>query len=186
MKTIFPSRSACEDLRTFTPEGHDLLLAARLRGRGRTHRFTARLGSGEGPAVWITAKRLAGGAWLIVAANRPGREPCLAYRRRWRIENLFGDAKTRGLDIEDTRLTDPRKLDLLLGLVALAMVWAGRIATDLLGPKAPKRKSHGYYQKSWFRTGFDRIRQLLRTDPLEAVRPWWRLLGSRTNWERVV
>ena len=35
---------------------------------------------------------------------------------------MFGDAKTRGLNIEDTRLTDPRKLALLMALVALAIV----------------------------------------------------------------
>lgn len=175
-----------EDLRAYTPEGHTLSLAARVRGRGRTHGFAARLGSPAGPQVWITAKCLAGGEWLIVAANRDGRAPFLAYRNRWRIECLFSDAKTRGLNIEDTRLTDPRKLGLLMGLVALALAWAGRMATDLLAPHVPKRKAHGYYAKSWFRTGFDRIRQLLRTHPDEAVWPWRRLDAKPPNIMRVV
>lgn len=175
-----------EDLRAYTAEGHELRLAARVRGRGRTHGYPARLGAPDGPELWVTAKRLDGGDWIIVASNRPGRAPLLAYRRRWRIECLFGDTKTRGLNLEDTRLTDPRKLDLLMGLVALALAWAGRAATDLLAPFAPKRKAHGYYAKSWFRTGFDRIRQLLRTDPLEAVRPWWRLVGSPAKMAGVV
>ena len=46
---------------------------------------------------------------------------------------MFGDAKTRGLNIEDTRLTDPRKLALLMALVAIAIAWAGRLAADLIG-----------------------------------------------------
>ena len=33
-----------------------------------------------------------------------------AYRKRWAIECLFGDAKTRGLNLEDTRLTSPASL----------------------------------------------------------------------------
>jgi len=175
-----------EDLRAYTAEGHELSLAARVRGRGRTHGYPARLGAPDGPEVWITAKCLSASDWLVVASNRPGRNPLLAYRNRWRVECLFGDSKTRGLNFEDTRLTDLRKLDLLMGLVALALAWAGRMATDLLAPNTPKRKAHGFYAKSWFRTGFDRIRQLLRTDPQHAIRPWWRLVGSRREYERVV
>jgi transposase-like protein len=34
------------------------------------------------------------------------------------------DAKTRGLNIEDTRLTCPRKLALLMAIVAIAFAWA--------------------------------------------------------------
>lgn len=174
------------DMRAYTAGGHELSLAARVRGRGRTHMFAARLGAPDGPEVWISAKCLERGEWVIVASNRPGRMPLQAYRRRWRIECLFGESKTRGLNMEDTRLTDPRKLDLLMGLVALALAWAGRTATDLLAPNVPKRKAHGFYARSWFRIGFDHIRQLLRTDPREAVRPWWRLVGSQQKMRRVV
>lgn len=175
-----------EDLRAWTAEGHELTLAARLRGRRRTHRYPARLGGPDGPQVILGAKPLAGGDWLIVASNRPGPAPLSAYRKRWGIECLFGDAKTRGLNIEDTRLTDPRKLDLLMGLVALALAWAGRRATNALSPQVPKRKAHGYYAKSWFRTGFDLLRKLLREDPARAVETWWRLDGKRPKNRGVV
>ena len=73
------------------------------------------------------------------------------------------------------RHTDPKKLALLMALVALAIVWAGRVAADLLGPGSPKRKSHGYFAQSWFRIGFDRLRNLLASDQSEAVRVWRRL-----------
>ena len=68
---------------------------------------------------------------------RPARA-LAAYRKRWAIECMFGDAKTRGLNLEDTRLTCPRKLDLLMALVALALAWAGRTAADLLGNREPQ------------------------------------------------
>ncbi|MBA3324823.1 MAG: hypothetical protein H0T41_06000 [Rhodobacteraceae bacterium] len=55
---------------------------------------------------------------------------------------MFGDAKTRGLNLEDTRLTDPRKLAMLMALVTFA--------------------------QSWFRIGFDQIRNLLSTDHSDA------------------
>ena len=99
-----------------------------------------------------------------MVSNTSARTALDTYKRRWAIEYLFGDIKTRGLNLEDTRLTDPRKLDLLLALVALAVAWAGRAL--LLGHRVPKRRPHGYFAKSWFRTGFDQIRSLLRTMPV--------------------
>ncbi|MGY6696142.1 MAG: transposase, partial [Roseinatronobacter sp.] len=43
------------------------------------------------------------------------------YRKRWGIECMFADAKTRGLNLEDTHITDPTKLATLLVLIALAV-----------------------------------------------------------------
>jgi hypothetical protein len=169
-----------DDLRVTTEDGCELTLFARLRLARRTQVFQARLGAGEhaeardAPLLNFAAKRL-GAEWLIVVSNLPARRALAAYRKRWAIECLFGDAKTRGLDLEDTRLTCPRKLALLMALVALALAWAGRAAADLIGPGSPKRKSHGYFAQSWFRIGFDRIGNLLGSDHSEAVRAWRRL-----------
>ena len=55
------------------------------------------------------------------------------YRKRWGIESLFGDCKTRGLNLEDTHITDPTKLDALMGIVALAIARACRCATAVQG-----------------------------------------------------
>jgi len=170
-----------EDLRVTTEDGCELTLHARLRRAGRTRFFQARLGAGEhasagdAPLLNFAAKRL-GAEWLIVVSNVPARHALTAYRKRWAIECMFGDAKTRGLNIEDTRLTDPRKLALLMALVALAIAWAGRVAADLLGPGSPSRKSHGHFAQSWFRIGFDNIRNLLSSDH-DATVDAWRKLG---------
>jgi len=169
-----------EDLRIVTADGCELTLFARLRGSRRTRTFRARLWADNprdttaGPEFSFAVKRLED-EWLIVVSNLPPRTALAAYRKRWAIECMFGDAKTRGLNLEDTRLTDPRKLDLLMALVALALVWAGRTAVDHLGRRKPQRKAHGYLAQSWFRVGLFRIRNLLRTDPPEAVAAWRRL-----------
>ncbi len=168
------------DLRVTTEDGSDLTLLARLRRAGRTRFFQARLGAREdaeahgAPLLNFAAKRL-GAEWLIVVSNIPARRALATYRKRWAIECLFGDAKTRGLNIEDTRLTNPRKLALLMALVALAIAWAGRAAADLLGQGSPRRKSHGHLAQSWFRTGFDRLRNLLRAGDGDALTAWRRL-----------
>jgi hypothetical protein len=169
-----------EDLRVVTEDGCELTLFARLKGRRQTRTFRARLwadGATDGPLLNFAAKRLKDG-WLIVVSNRAPRTALAAYRKRWAIECLFADAKTRGLNMEDTRLTAPRKLDLLMALVALAIAWAGRTASDLLGAAEPARKSHGHLAKSWFRIGFDRIRNHLRTGDAAAVEAWLHLAKS--------
>ena len=166
-----------------------LTLDARLHWRRRTKHLSGWLGTGAERGrhrLSFAAKRLESGEWLIIATNRTPRLALAAYRRRWAIECLFGDAKTRGLNLEDTRLTDLQKLDLLMGLVALAIAWAARAARDLLGTRWPRRKSHGYLGKSWFRTGFDRIRNLLRSNPMEAIDPWRRIATKPRKICRVV
>ena len=177
------------DLRVTTGEGHELTLDARLHWRRRTKVLTGWLGAGATCArhqLSFVAKPLKDGEWLVIATNAKPRFALDAYARRWAIECLFGDAKTRGLNLEDTRLTDPRKLAMLMGLVALAIAWAARAAKDLLGTRWPERKSHGYLAKSWFRTGFDQIRNLLRSDPIQAVDPWNRIAKKPTKIGRVV
>lgn len=140
---------------------------------------------------WHIAMPQAGGIHTInggqrLASNRSAPGALKAYRRRWAIECLFGDAQTRGLNMEDTRLADPRKLDLLMGLKALAIAWAARSAIALLWPHAPSRAAHGHLRKSWFRTGFDDLRRLLQTDPLKAVDHWQRLGPKQLQSTRVV
>ncbi len=177
------------DLRITTEDGHELTLQARLHWRQRGKHFAGWLGTGAERGrhrLSFIAKPLGQGEWLIIATHRTPRFALDAYRKRWAIECLFGDAKTRGLNLEDTRLTDPRKLGLLMGLVALAIAWAARAARDLLGTRWPRRKSHGYLEKSWFRTGFDRIRNLLRSDPLEAVAQWRQIAKNPRQICRVV
>jgi hypothetical protein len=122
---------------------------------------------------------------VIVATNRPGIDALGLYRRRWDIELVFADAKTRGLNLEDTRLTCARKLDLLMALVALALAWASATAAALLGRRRLPRKSHGYPAKSAFRIGFESLRRLLRTEPLRTL-DTWQHLSPHPIVERVV
>lgn len=171
-----------------TEAGRSLRLDSLLRTCRRRRLLRADLSRDpERPlALNFAAKRIKAGELLIVVSNTPARAALDAYKQRWAIECLFGDTKTRGLNLEDTRLTDPRKLDLLLALVALAVAWAGRTASLLLGRRTPKRKAHGYFAKSWFRTGFDHIRCLLRTDPAAAVIPWRNIPRTPLKMPRVV
>lgn len=150
-------------------------LLRRRRARSVAATCRGRL-NGEGGAtrrpLHIAAKRLADGEWLIVATNRQETGALNLYRRRWGIECLFADAKTRGLNLEDTRLRAAEKLDTLLLLVTLAITWAYRCATRKMAMKAIARKTHGRREKSWFRTGLDALRRWIVNDPQQAIHAW--------------
>ena len=121
----------------------------------------------------IAAKRIKGGELLIVATSLDdaGRGLNL-YRRRGGIECMFADAKSRGLNIEDTHITDPDKLATLLVVIALAVTWAYRCATRVMGRKAIPTQRHGRRQKSWFRKGFDALRKWIPRQPDQALNAW--------------
>jgi len=158
-----------------TEDGHSLSLRSWLTKCRAARKFRATFpAQGDAQALTLTfaAKRIKGGDLLIVASNAPDKNGLNAYRRRWSIECLFGDAKTRGLNLEDTRLQIAAKLHLLLAIVALAIAWTNKIASALIGRGKLPRKTHGHYAKSWFRTGFDEVRRLLRSDPMAALVPW--------------
>ncbi len=99
---------------------------------------------------------------------------------------MFSPSRRRRHIKQRIRLSHPRKLDLLMGLVALALAWAARTALNLLGPRWPKRKAQGYPAKSCFRIGFDQIRHRLRSDPLKAIAPWLRIAPKPIQNNRVV
>ena len=116
-----------EKLVVTTEDGRRLALGSLLRKCRGVRTFRAALVGDDAPGpLWLNfaARRLQGGELLIVVSNTPARSALAAYRKRWAIECLFGDTKTRGLNLEDTRLVTPRKLAMLLGIVALAVAWA--------------------------------------------------------------
>ncbi len=117
---------------------------------------------------------------LIVATNGNAGDAMKSYKRRWAIECLFADAKTKGFNLEDTRLTITKKLDLLMSILALAMTWATKIGSAKIGTAPRPRGSHGRYKKSVFRTGFDELRRLIQMEPEKAC--WyWRRSRLRTS-----
>jgi hypothetical protein len=143
------------------------------------------LGEKEDFPLRFAAKRLTNGQLLIIASNGPAKKALNAYRRRWQIECLFGDSKTRGLNMEDTRLTNPAKLNSLLVIITLAMAWAYACATEIMGVKSIKTRGHGYRYKSWFRLGFDYLRKWIIHDPEKAADIWKRRWPKHKNTLRI-
>lgn len=150
-------------------EGREYALRSYLSRCKGERGFTATLPAKAGqPALELHfgARRIKGGELLIVACSEPlrGSRILRYYRWRWFIECMFADSKTKGLNLEDTRMKLAKRLSLLIGISAIALAMACRTASKLMGSKYPARKNHGYLLKSWFRTGFDELRRRLRAN----------------------
>lgn len=172
-----------------TEDGQRMRLSVLLRTLRGPRRIDVSLpGDGDHAAlaIGLQARRIKGGELLIVAASKDAHNALAAYRKRWAIECLFGDAKTRGLNLEDTRLTLARKLSLLLAILAIAMAWSSVTAAMIIGNGTLPRKAHGHFAKSWFRTGLDALRNRLRHHPDKAIRPWIRRPKTPTEISGVV
>lgn len=158
--------------------GHLKTLAGRFEGMDERFAGTLR----------FAAKRRRG-TLIVVVTNGCSNTALNSYRKRWQIECLFAHTKTRGFNMEDTRLTQPAKLSLLIAVVTLAIAWAQACA-DAVKPKGDiPRAKHGYRRKSWFRLGFDILRNWLQTDPTRARQTWntiWRRLPKLLKPDRVV
>jgi len=114
-----------------------------------------------GVSVNIAGYRLKNGDFLVVITNLDPEQGLRLYKERWRIESLFGILKSRGFQLELSRLTSPDKLERLIICLGLAILWALRIG-ELVISKLPTRlMPNGYPLFSLFRRGLDALRALL-------------------------
>lgn len=174
-------------------DGRCMSLAALTR-----HRYLGRLKTLRGcfqgmderfaGTLRFAAKRRRG-TLIVLVTNGCPRTALASYRKRWQIECLFAHTKTRGFNMEDTKLTRPAKLALLIAVITLAIAWAQACA-DVVKPKGDiHRAKHGYRRKSWFRLGFDTLRNWLQTNPNRARQAWdtiWKRLPKKLKPSRVV
>ena len=110
----------------------------RIVSEGRIKSVTARydyLAKGQSyvcpKRVWIYGLRLqlaltksAEGELVALACTDKPERALVCYAQRWNIECLFSALKTRGFNLEDTRLTQTDKLDNLIAMLAIAFSWA--------------------------------------------------------------
>ena len=86
-------------------------------------------------AVALTGKRVSINAgiirdpghaepWIIAMSANPGYLTTLDYGRRWGIEPMFSDFRSRGFGIEQTQIHYPDRVGRLILVMALALYWA--------------------------------------------------------------
>jgi Transposase DDE domain len=115
-----------------------------------------------GHLLTVTGMKLEGGELLIIVTNACPKHSLAFYAQRWQIEMLFSALKTTGFDLEITHLQHIQRLDTLLVLLMVALVWTHRIGEKLHATVKPiKLKKHGHLAQSFFRYGLDYLRSVL-------------------------
>ena len=88
---------------------------------------------------------------------------CLAYGKRFKLETLFSDQKSRGFHIEKSHLSIPKRVSRLILAAALAYIWMIYLGLEVAADESmrtmvdrPNRSD-----KSIFRLGFDWLKVAL-------------------------
>jgi hypothetical protein len=120
------------------------------------------LGRGcQAPPVRLVIVRLCADELLALATNSSPRHALARYRRRWRIEGLFANLKSKGFNLEDTHLTQSGKLATLLSLLAFAVALAAKAGAWAHSRTPIKVKKHGRRAQSLFAYGLAALCKLL-------------------------
>lgn len=98
---------------------------------------------------------------LVASNDLESTQLLYLYGKRWGIECLFGNLKTKGFNFEDTHITGKLRIGNLTKIIVLAFA-----CTFLLGIMVAQEvpimiKNHGYKQHSYFRYGLDFITGML-------------------------
>jgi hypothetical protein len=132
---------------------------------------------------------------VVVITNFDAHRALKRYRKRWTIEQLFQNLKSRGFNLEATHVTDLKRLHTLMGVLTLAYAWCYGTGEWLHQKKSIPVKKHQRLAKSLFRAGLDLWRIAIfhfSTHPhrlIELVKQFidrLRLSGQITPLPRVV
>ena len=113
--------------------------------------------------LYISALRLEDGELLLVVSPMFNASAIRDYALRWEIETLFSCLKGRGFNLENTRLTDPRRVKKLIAVLAIGFCWCyltGEWQHDQ--KKVIKIKKHGRLSMSLFRYGLDYVQMAIQ------------------------
>jgi hypothetical protein len=106
-------------------------------------------------------RRLDNGELVIIITNGDPQQALVDYAKRWGIEVLFANLKTRGFNIEDTHLTDLGRISTMLQIVSIAYIWALRTGEWRSHDEPIRLKTHGRKEISIFRKGLNWLRKIL-------------------------
>jgi len=157
-------------------------IAKRLeRGQKLIVKGCCRLGQSAGnqsPTVRLVILRLPTGELLALACSGNPRRSLQQYRRRWTIETMFANLKTKGCNMEDTHITDRDKLSTLCAVLALAVALSVKTGSAMARFRPIPIKKHGRKAWSLFALGLHTLRKIFAAADLPQIIVFLKLLLS--------
>jgi hypothetical protein len=116
-----------------------------------------------GSLLWISGTELEKD-YLITISNIPNINYFEEYRHRWDIECLFKCLKTKGFNLESTKITSLIRLNNLMSVLVLAFTWCcviGTIVNQTKPIRLAKRGQKMIKVTSFFRYGLDYLKNII-------------------------
>ena len=111
-----------------------------------------------GLELYVVGLKMPDGDLVIIVTQSEPETAMSDYKERWEIETLFSCLKTRGFNFEATHMTNPERIDRLMGYLAIAFAWA-HIVGEWLNEQRPIRiKKHRRPAQSIFAYGLGHLR----------------------------
>ena len=105
---------------------------------------------------------------IIICFSKPHKAQQI-YKERWQIETAFKALKSSGFNIEDTHLTDLKRIEKLFSIVMIAFAWSFVVGIYMHENVKPIRiLKHGHRAKSFVKYGLEYIATSL-LNPLANV-----------------
>jgi hypothetical protein len=101
------------------------------------------------------------GSFLFLITSFDPKEAAIRYKNRWKIEIMFSNFKSRGFNLEDTHMTDLKKLSLLIAVITITYSLIIQVAVFLQANSNPVYKKHGFLAKSWVNQAFSYIKRAI-------------------------
>jgi hypothetical protein len=158
-------------------------IAQRLKpGQKLILKEPCRLGETARP-VRVVLLRLVSGELLALATSGKPRAALARYRKRWKIESLFANLKSKGFNLEDTHITEAARLATLMAILAIAVALAAKSGVRATGRKPLPIKKHGRPMASIFAHGRACFCKLLASpNPHHIACGLRQILGLSADW----
>lgn len=100
--------------------------------------------------------------FVIIASFIMDYQALNEYKIRWQIETMFRGFKSSGFNMEDTHLTDIKRISKLIAVICIAFTWTYKIGIFIdKNIRAIKIKKHGRREMSFFKYGLNFIANVL-------------------------
>ena len=126
------------------------------------------------------------GLVIVVSNNLDKNDLLELYMKRWAIECLFGNLKSKGFNFEDTHFTIKDRVSNLTKLLVLAHAIALLLGIIRAITNPIIIKKHGYKKCSYFRYGLDLIIKQLMQNFKSAIKLVLSCFSDFKNWGEVV